>query len=270
MPAATTFNKSAPTHMLQERSLQPLSEIDRPGIYIHSIINSIDRSTGWLPRGARPLLYPKTISTYWEFPEARSAVVGIRRFMGSTAVIAVSRRGVYGSIIPETPVFQNWADRERSTSAFNRLGFAALEEGSDQGCDQVGLRSLVEPEGLLNPENGPHVFIITPNTNDTEREHGIQTDLRWQRKINQLSAGLTGIFGQAPQVIGYTRRTLEEISPKRPSRMRPYGHIGGKAIVEVDMDDDGLEGPNGGSIRLGRWRLWYEDRVIGSEIFCPD
>ncbi|KAF2229467.1 hypothetical protein EV356DRAFT_521031 [Viridothelium virens] len=195
-------------------------------------------------------------------------VVGLRGMIGYTAVIAVSQKGVSGSILAEEPIFERMDHTESSDSDFYQLGFEYLVR-ADRSYDGPGLYNLVEPGGLLAPETGPKVFILTPWPTPAERRRGIRTRFRWQRKIDQLRANLAGVFGREPAVVGYTRRSREDVEGHTPTGTRPWASIGGRAIVEVDMNDQQIELEPSIVASLGRWRLWVEERMVHSEAFCP-
>ncbi|KAL9088318.1 MAG: hypothetical protein Q9165_006243 [Trypethelium subeluteriae] len=224
----------------------------------------ISRHEQWLQYKHRGTDRGKTKSTQFRFPIQGGTAMGVRWMFHYTAVIVISRSGVSLSIIPEVPVFKNDEGIEQDDQTFYELGFAALQTTRHRRLD-IGLQDLMGQGQILAAENGPQVFIFTPRENATA--------LRWQRKIDQLSRNLQDLFDQAPEVVGYTVRTMEETTSARPTRARPYAGWGSRAIVEVNVNDDTLRIPpyrnTADTIWLGKWRLWLEDIVIREEIFCP-
>ncbi|KAF2234572.1 hypothetical protein EV356DRAFT_532629 [Viridothelium virens] len=263
-------NAQKRTPSLPKRTLIPFSALPDPGAYVRELSKHISGEGIWLsPQRSRRFQADSGVTgkKAWRYPESGVGVVGVNGLLGCTSIIVISRNGVFLSHIWEVPNFADQEGDDQSSNIFLDNAYNILRE------DEDGLNALTQPEEILGPENGPEAFIITPNANERDRMRGIFTALRYPRKIARLEDNLHDLFGRPPQVIGYTRRTSAEVSLhgyQRTSR-RPWLGVGGRAIVEVDMNGiDFAYTPGDGSVRnmcLREWRLWVEDRVILSRYF---
>ncbi|KAL9079408.1 MAG: hypothetical protein Q9157_001707 [Trypethelium eluteriae] len=179
--------------------------------------------------------------------------------------------------MPETPIFENDQHVEQDHETFYGLGIAPMRDPRDPSASGpirsgISLGRILRRGEMMGPEHDPHLFIVTPNTDASARERGIQTPLRWQQKVEVLSQSIEELSGQRPQIVGYERRPRYETTGQFPTQTRPYAGWGARAIVEVDMNDDLLEVPGesgaADSISLASWRLWVEDEPIHAETFC--
>ncbi|KAL9080028.1 MAG: hypothetical protein Q9157_001111, partial [Trypethelium eluteriae] len=265
------------THGLQNRTSYPRKRALDPvpaavadrREHVAALSRYITAEDQWVSYDTRRSLARKTTTSAVEFDEvnARSAF-GAKGLTGCTAVLIVSTRGIFGAHIWEFPTFVNSGGRERPDDFFIQEGVDVLFNGSPEegaGETDIGLDLLtIEGEMMMHGTN-PRMFILTPFSNDQDREGGIQTVLRYDRQVNLLAERLQQEEGWVPRIVGYTRRRLIDTTGDRLSRARPYRGFGGRAIFEWDLNERLEEGN-----RIGKWRLWLEDEMIMEQEFQVD
>ncbi|KAF4972987.1 hypothetical protein FZEAL_9447 [Fusarium zealandicum] len=209
-------------------------------------------------------------SGHWfDYPETGQGVVGVNGIYGCTAVIIASEKGVYLSHIWENPVFVDEDWNPSSDEYFNQNAFVALRDGTSDAQSVTDLIGDEANPGVLNAIYAPKVFVLTPFTTIDDPVR-ITTELRYQDRAQQLADNLARAIpgsGGSGYLLGYLR-TTEELSTME------YGWLG-RAIFEVDLLQSVLTSPNDSpdslGLRVGRWRLWVEDKLITYQDFwIPD
>ena len=202
----------------------------------------------------------------FDFPLLIShAIAGVNGIYGCTCVIVSSEKGAYVSHIWEDPVFIgiDWTPTDDNT--FTTKAFDALRDGTATAQSITALIGTDQAPGPLNAIYDPKVFVVTPFTNDDDRNYdGITTTYRYESRARQLAQQVAQILpgsGGTGLVLGY-RHTNATVSTGLGTA--------GRAIVEVDPFQRWVttpHDPNSLGLQIGRWRLWVEDQLITCQDF---
>lgn len=205
---------------------------------------------------------------WYDFPARDYRVVaGVNGLFGCTSVIIISDKGVYVSHIWENPVFEDANFIPTDDKVFLINAFNALRDGTLTAQSVTELIGTDQSPGVLNARYRPLAYVITPYTNNDERnDFGINTQFRFQIRAQQLAQGITQVLFDnsndwQTMIVGYNRISK--------AASLSYPGTAGRAIVEVDPVQFVLKPDHGPGLPLpvGKWRLWVEDRLINEQTF---
>ncbi len=199
------------------------------------------------------------------------SAAGVNGLYGCTSVLISSEKGVYISHIWEDPVFITGDSVPTDDNTFTTKGFNALRDGTATAQSISALVGTDQAPGPLNAIYSPEVFVITPRTDELDRnQYGITTALRYETRAQQLAQKIAQIVpgsGGTGYTLGYTR-TSAQLSTEYPG-------TAGRAILEVDPFQYWVTTPNAPAdspgVHVGRWRLWVEGQLITyNDFWHPD
>lgn len=181
--------------------------------------------------------------------------------------VYISNRGVYKDVyishIWEEPLFMQGYDWTPADDAYFAANvFNVLRDGNE---NTQAISSFIGMDTNLGPLNhiySPKVFVVTPYTTDfDEARFGITTPLRYQARVEQLAKDIIRTipgsdFAGSGLALGYVRTDIDMATAR--------GGIASRAIWEADPQQFWLAETNsqGLGVRIGRWRLWVEDRIV--------
>ncbi|KAF2238084.1 hypothetical protein EV356DRAFT_335996 [Viridothelium virens] len=277
-PTPTNANTSAETIILdslqnstnglKKRALRGVAD---PKRYVAALSKVISEKGRWVHH-----IWTDGMATSRTFrydPEDMKTASGVKGMFGCTCVIIASQRGTYLSHIWEGPTFvRNQREYESREDVFWEHSFESLRDGNDlDPLDKsLPLAYLVAPGEVLHIESNPVIFIITPYTTESQRQHfHVRTELRYEERIKELARALAKLVPsvEPPVLVGYHRADegateADELEPEGPA-----GYAG-RAIVEVEQERWDIVDADGRSLCfdrppfVGTWRLWVEDRAI--------
>ena len=215
-------------------------------------VSALSRSTEWIDQLG---------DVHGEFREYDNngglQSLGVNGIYGCTSVIVASEKGVFISHIWEVPVFIN-GDWSASPPENFENAINILLNGDMNTKSLLQLVGTDQQPGPLHAQYSPIVYVVTPFTTPYD-PMGVTTTLRYQDRAQYLAkrvfSAVPGPHGQGV-VTGYHRTDLVTSTAQEGSR--------GRAIWEYDPHQSWMTttARPGTGIRVGRYRLWVEDRLI--------
>ncbi|KAL4792000.1 hypothetical protein BDV19DRAFT_392631 [Aspergillus venezuelensis] len=232
--------------------------------YLQSITEGLTRENKWLD-----YKQADTFGTWFPFTDHKTAA-GVTGLYGCTAVMIVSREGVYAAHVYEDPVFITQGKfgnmRPKMESVFRKASFNALingDSGSKPIKDLVGTDS--DP-GPLHHTLTPRIFLISPF-----KSSGIGP-LLYAKRIQWLSDQLhayiypPGTKDNKPTAHAY--KIASQKIAETPSAIPGKAIMKSTLIHRYEMKGDQL-------IAFGRWRLWVNGKeaadweYVNEDVICP-
>ncbi|KAF2229341.1 hypothetical protein EV356DRAFT_389959 [Viridothelium virens] len=244
---------------LQKRSLTLLSDIPNQQSYARTLWRRIALRDQWVdlssPNG-------QTKNQAWRFPDfLGESYLGIRDLAGNTAVLIMTRTGIFISLIYDIPTFR-YRDESGNLQERDELGFWArsysmirfgdrLCQGTGPGIEHLRNRGSLFYEETPTVPHPITISIVTPQPLAAVRGSRIPYNPRIELLQNNLSNLFPSVGGGRVDVVGY--------------------HQSSRVAIEIDTFEGVLRNPPPG-IRheYGTWRLWVGQRAKKQGYFTQD
>ncbi|KAF2229512.1 hypothetical protein EV356DRAFT_555979 [Viridothelium virens] len=233
--------------------------------YARRLWAEIDANDLWSDLNGPPTDQTKNEGWFFPtYPEAGTSL-GIRTLAGNTAVLIMTRKGVFMSLIPNIPTW-SYHDEDYNLQMRNDTDFVArtidiIRFGNPTcGEDSPGIEQLMERGELFHEASqAVYIYILTPVRSRRE-DFVVGLDAPYEHQIMLLRHYLDGLFPHAIEV-DVIRFRWDRSGMARASRI----------VIEIDTHEGDYQDhdPNLRA-EYGAWRLWVGEQWRKDGIFLQD